>query len=135
MAAVAGAVFFLSERTRAVGAAAAAALLPTALAFGTASTTRMSSKMTEDQDKSNFDQLIKMLLDDMKLFKRLVRKSLNLLQGMELIHSGHVFAINSVTGGPMPSVPESYVLSTTQNNDQSRLSKGKKQFRVFLASA
>ena len=120
MAAVAGAVFFLSERTRAVGAAAAAALLPTALACGTASTTRLSNKISEDEDKSNFDNLIKRLLDDMQLFKKLVRKCLNLLQGMELIHAGHVFAINSVTGAPLASMP------TPLTNDvkESCLSKG-----------
>ena len=120
MAAVAGAVFFLSERTRAVGAAAAAALLPTALACGTASTTRLSNKISEDEEKSNFDNLIKRLLDDMQLFKKLVRKCLNLLQGMELIHAGHVFAINSVTGAPLASMP------TPLTNDvkESCLSKG-----------
>ena len=121
---MAGAVFFLSERTRAVGAAAAAALLPTALAFGTASTTRMSTKLSEDQEKSNFDHLIKRLLGDMQLFKKLVRKCLNLLQGMELIHAGHVFAINSVTGGPLPSMPLS---SVQRDQEQSSLSKGKRR--------
>ena len=128
MAAVAGAVFFLSERTRAVGAAAAAALLPTALAFGTASTTRVSTKMAEEQEKTNFDELIKILLDDMQLFKRLVRKCLNLLQGMELVHSGHVFAINSATGGPLPSMPACSALQKDQ--EQSRLSKG--NFYIFI---
>ena len=120
VAAVAGAVFFLSERTRAVGAAAAAALLPTAMAFGTASTTRISNKMTEEQEKSNFDELIKRLLGDMQLFKKLVRKCLNLLQGMELIHGGHVLAINSVTGGPSASIPA----GTTSEKEPSSLSKG-----------
>ena len=120
VAAVAGAVFFLSERTRAVGAAAAAALLPTAMAFGTASTTRISNKMTEEQEKSNFDELIKRLLGDMQLFKKLVRKCLNLLQGMELIHGGHVLAINSVTGGPSASIPA----GNTSEKEQSSLSKG-----------
>ena len=110
----------MSERTRAVGAAAAAALLPTALAFGTASTTRMSTKISEEQEKSNFDNLIKRLLGDMQLFKKLVRKCLNLLQGMELIHEGHLFAINATTGGPMASVP----MTTTQEKEQSSLSKG-----------
>ena len=109
----------MSERTRAVGAAAAAALLPTALAFGTASTTRISTKMTDEQEKSNFDNLIKRLLGDMQLFKKLVRKCLNLLQGMELIHAGHVFAINAATGGPMASVPLS-----SQEKEQSCISKG-----------
>ena len=110
----------MSERTRAVGAAAAAALLPTALAFGTASTTRMSTKLSDEQEKSNFDNLIKRLLGDMQLFKKLVRKCLNLLQGMELIHAGHLFAINSATGGPMASVP----MPTTHEKEQSCLSKG-----------
>ena len=118
---MAGAVFFLSERTRAVGAAAAAALLPTAMAFGTASTTRIATKMSEEEEKSNFDNLIKRLLGDMQLFKKLVRKCLNLLQGMELIHAGNVFAINSVTGAPMASVKA----HTSEDKEQSCLSKGK----------
>lgn len=118
----------MSERTRAVGAAAAAALLPTALAFGTASTTRMSTKISEEQEKSNFDNLIKRLLGDMQLFKKLVRKCLNLLQGMELIHAGHLFAINSVTGGPMASVP----MSTNQEKEQSCLSKGTVIFNITI---
>ena len=120
VAAVAGAVFFLSERTRAVGAAAAAALLPTALAFGTASTTRISTKMSEEEEKSNFDTLIKRLLGDMQLFKKLVRKCLNLLQGMELIHAGNMLAINSKTGAPMASVQA----HSSSDIEQSCLSKG-----------
>ena len=84
--------------------------------------------MSEEQEKSNFDELIKILLDDMKLFKRLVRKCLNLLQGMELVHSGHVFAINSATGGPLPSMSASLALQ--KDEKQSRLSKG----RNFLYS-
>lgn len=77
--------------------------------------------MSEDQEKSNFDNLIKRLLGDMQLFKKLVRKCLNLLQGMELIHAGHVFAINSVTGGPLSSMPAS---SVQKGQEQSCLSKG-----------
>ena len=111
----------MSERTRAVGAAAAAALLPTAMAFGTASTTRIATKMSEEEEKSNFDNLIKRLLGDMQLFKKLVRKCLNLLQGMELIHAGNVFAINSVTGAPMASVKA----NASEDKEQSCLSKGK----------
>ncbi len=41
------------------------------------------------------------LLGDMKLFKQLVRKSLNLLQGMELMQSGYVIGVSSATGGPV----------------------------------
>ena len=40
-------------------------------------------------------------MTDMKLFKQLVRKSLNLLQGMELMHSGYMFAVNTSTGAPV----------------------------------
>ena len=76
--------------------------------------------MSDEQEKIDFDNLIKRLLGDMQLFKKLVRKCLNLLQGMELIHAGHVFAINSATGGPMASVPA----SSTQEDEQSSLSKG-----------
>lgn len=34
----------------------------------------------------------------MKVFKQMVRKSLNLLHGMELMNSGYLFAINRSTG-------------------------------------
>ena len=54
------------------------------------------------KDSAEFQKLIEQLLTDMKLFKQLVRKSLNLLQGMELMHSGYMFAVNSSTGGPVP---------------------------------
>jgi hypothetical protein len=64
----------------------------------------------------------------MQLFKKLVRKCLNLLQGMELIHAGHLFAINSVTGGPMASVP----MSTNQEKEQSCLSKGTVIFNITI---
>ena len=58
------------------------------------------------KDSAEFQRLIEQLLTDMKLFKQLVRKSLNLLQGMELMHSGYMFAVNSSTGGPTAVSPE-----------------------------
>lgn len=62
-----------------------------------------SSKAKTDQDKEQFLKLIDLLLSDMKLFKQLVRKSLNLLQGMELMNAGYLFAVNKVTGAASTS--------------------------------
>ncbi len=52
-------------------------------------------------EKEQFEKLVDTMLTDMKQFKQLVRKSLNLLQGMELMQSGYVFGVNSATGGPV----------------------------------
>jgi len=96
VAAVAGAVYFLSERTR-VAATAAAALLPTALAAASSARTNSGGGGDKSQN-SDLEELVKVIIEDMQMFKRLARKSLNLLQGMEMVHSGHMFAINSATG-------------------------------------
>lgn len=96
LVAVAGTVLYLSERTRL--AATAAAILPTALAALSSARSSKSKSQAREQEQ-HFLQLIEQLLSDMKMFKQLVRKSLNLLQGMELMHSGYMFAVNSSTGG------------------------------------
>ena len=85
--------FILLQRTKAA-AAAAAALVPTALAAASTSTAADSS------NSASLEDLVKLLVEDMQMFKRLARKSLNLLQGMEMVHAGHMFAINSATGNP-----------------------------------
>ena len=86
--------FILFQRTKAA-AAAAAALVPTALAAASTSTAASDSS-----DSASLEDLVKLLVEDMQMFKRLARKSLNLLQGMEMVHAGHMFAINSATGNP-----------------------------------
>ncbi len=58
-------------------------------------------------EKEQFEHLVETLLSDMKLFKQLVRKSLNLLQGMELMQSGYVFGVSSATGGPVTTTTTS----------------------------
>ena len=110
VAAVAGAVLYLSEKAKA--ATAAAALLPTALAAMTS--VRIGSKVQQSQEMQHFHQLIELLLSDMKRFKQLVRKSLNLLQGMEMISSGNFLSVNPNTGATMVSAPTTS--SSSQNN-------------------
>ena len=129
VAAVAGAVFFLSERTKAA-ATAAAALLPTALAA--ASTARSSSSNVAAN--SDLESLVKILLEDMQMFKRLARKSLNLLQGMEMVHSGHMFAINSATGNPYTaSAVRSGAAQTPEEESATKLEKALSDRSAFPA--
>lgn len=101
VAAMAGAVLYLSERARA--ATAAAAILPTALAA--MSSVRINSKVSQTKEEEHFHKLISLLLADMKLFKQLVRKSLNLLQGMEMVSTGVTFSVNTETGGASSNQP------------------------------
>ena len=77
-------------------ATAAAALLPTAVAA--MSSVRISTKIQQDQQSEHFHKVIDLLLNDMKTFKRLVRKSLNLLQGMEMISGGSYLTVDPSTG-------------------------------------
>ena len=88
--------FILFQRTKAA-AAAAAALVPTALAAASTST---AAGAGDSSNNASLEDLVKLLVEDMQMFKRLARKSLNLLQGMEMVHAGHMFAINSATGNP-----------------------------------
>ena len=99
VAAVAGAVLYLSEKAKA--ATAAAALVPTALAAMTS--VRIGRKVQNDTDSEHFHQIIELLLSDMKRFKQLVRKSLNLLQGMEMITQGNFLSVDPATGASMVS--------------------------------
>ena len=101
-------MFFLSERTRL--AVTAAAILPSALA--TASSVRLgarcvvlitSSRSTnvccfhrvqQGKETKEFQDLVKQMLSDMKIFKQLLRKSLNLIQGMEMMNQVYFQDIN-----------------------------------------
>ncbi len=94
VAAVAGAVLYLSEKAKA--ATAAAAILPTAIAAMTS--VRIGTKVSQDKESEHFHSLIELLLGDMKQFKHLVRRSLNLLQGMEMVSSGHYLSVDPTTG-------------------------------------
>jgi hypothetical protein len=81
-----------------------AAVLPTALAaFSTARSTSYKSGGDGGGDREQFLKVVELLLSDMKHFKQMVRKSLNLLQGMELMNSGYLFAINKSTGAASTS--------------------------------
>ena len=91
LAAVAGAVFFFSERTRA--AVTAAAVLPTAMAA--ASSMRIGSKVSQSREAEEFKKMIKQMLGDMKQFKMVLRKSLNLIQGMEMMNQGYISSASS----------------------------------------
>ena len=119
VAAVAGAVLYLSEKAKA--ATAAAAILPTALAAMTS--VRIGSKVQQSQEEQHFHQLIELLLSDMKRFKQLVRKSLNLLQGMEMISSGNFLSVNPNTGATMVSTSPSCSTSQTTADDRNQLAQ------------
>ena len=103
LAAVAGTVMYLSERTRM--AATAAAVLPTAIAALVALRGSRGGKETGveviDKGDKQLEELVTQMLADMKLFRQLIRKTLNLLQGMELMHSGYTLAVNTSTGAPV----------------------------------
>merc|ERR1740128_855656 len=94
LAAVAGAVFFFSERTRA--AVTAAAVLPTAMAA--ASSMRIGSRVSQSREAEEFKKMIKQMLGDMKQFKMVLRKSLNLIQGMEMMNQGYISFASSIGG-------------------------------------
>ena len=105
LAAVAGTVMYLSERTRM--AATAAAVLPTAIAAlaalrgGTSGKGKATGEEVIDKGDKQLEELVAQMLADMKLFRQLIRKTLNLLQGMELMHSGYTLAVNTSTGAPV----------------------------------
>ena len=91
LAAVAGAVFFFSEKTRV--AVTAAAVLPSALA--TVSSLRIGAKVSQNREAEEFKEMVKQMLGDMKQFKMVLRKSLNLIQGMEMMNQGYMNAVSS----------------------------------------
>ena len=105
LAAVAGTVMYLSERTRM--AATAAAVLPTAIAAlaalrgSTGGKGKATGEEGIDKGDKQLEELVTQMLADMKLFRQLIRKTLNLLQGMELMHSGYTLAVNTSTGAPV----------------------------------
>lgn len=95
LAAVAGAVFFFSEKTRV--AVTAAAVLPSALA--TVSSLRIGAKVSQSRETEEFKEMVKQMLGDMKQFKVVLRKSLNLIQGMEMMNQGYMNALNGKQEG------------------------------------
>ena len=86
LAAVAGAVFFFSDRTRV--AVTAAAVLPSALA--TVSSLRIGTRVGHSREAEEFRNMVKKMLEDMQQFKVVLRKSLNLIQGMEMMNNGYM---------------------------------------------
>ena len=95
-----GIVYYLSERTKL--AAAMASIIPSTLAALSALRNAKNQPET-DLKEEEFQRLIDQLLTDMKEFKKLIRKSLNLLQGMEIISSGYLLYVNS-NGSPAEKV-------------------------------
>ena len=125
LAAVAGAVFFFSERTRA--AVTAAAVLPTALAA--ASSVRLGARVSQSQEAEEFKKMIKHMLSDMKKFKMILRKSLNLIQGMEMMNQGFI----SFTESFKHQQNGESEASTSSSSDESRLSKALCQRSSFIS--
>ena len=66
----------------------AAAVLPTAMAA--ASSLRIGSRVSQSREAEEFKRMIKQMLGDMKQFKMVLRKSLNLIQGMEMMNQGYI---------------------------------------------
>ena len=107
LAAVAGAVFFFSEKTRV--AVTAAAVLPSALA--TVSSLRIGAKVSQSLETEEFKEMVKQMLGDMKQFKMVLRKSLNLIQGMEMMNQGYMNALSNSEEGEGTSAGEESKLS------------------------
>merc|ERR1719189_2207392 len=87
---------------------------------------RIGSKVQNESDAEHFHQIIDLLLNDMKRFKQLVRKSLNLLQGMEMITQGNFLSVDPSTGASMVSSNQSH------NNSRSNSSSKDNRFAQSL---
>ena len=74
----------------------AAAVLPTAMAA--ASSLRIGSRVSQSREAEEFKRMIKQMLGDMKQFKMVLRKSLNLIQGMEMMNQGYISFASSFSG-------------------------------------
>uniref|UniRef100_A0A0K2TV03 Vezatin n=1 Tax=Lepeophtheirus salmonis TaxID=72036 RepID=A0A0K2TV03_LEPSM len=95
IAAVAGTLLLLSDRTK-MTAATIATLVPA----GIAALANGPVLFQRPKPSEQFLQVLSDLLEDMKLFKNLARKTLNLLKGMELLQTGAKLpSINSSHGG------------------------------------
>ena len=46
--------------------------------------------MSHSREAEEFKKMIKQMLGDMKQFKMVLRKSLNLIQGMEMMNQGYI---------------------------------------------
>ena len=77
-------------------AVTAAAVLPTAMAA--ASSMRIGSRVSQSREAEEFKKMIKQMLGDMKQFKMVLRKSLNLIQGMEMMNQGYISFASSFSG-------------------------------------
>ena len=77
-------------------AVTAAAVLPTAMAA--ASSMRIGSRVSQSREAEEFKKMIKQMLGDMKQFKMVLRKSLNLIQGMEMMNQGYISFASSIGG-------------------------------------
>ena len=74
----------------------AAAVLPSAMAA--ASSLRIGSRVSQSREAEEFKRMIKQMLGDMKQFKMVLRKSLNLIQGMEMMNQGYISFASSFSG-------------------------------------
>ena len=54
--------------------------------------------MSQSREAEEFKRMIKQMLGDMKQFKMVLRKSLNLIQGMEMMNQGYISFASSFSG-------------------------------------
>jgi hypothetical protein len=52
----------------------------------------------QGRETRHFRELVRQMLADMKIFKQLLRKSLNLIQGMEMMNQGYMSAVSGAGG-------------------------------------
>jgi hypothetical protein len=129
--AVAGAVLYLSEKAKA--ATAAAAILPAAMAAMTS--VRIGTKVNQDSESEHFHQIINLLLSDMKHFKQLVRKSLNLLQGMEMVSDGSYLSVDTSTGATSVAAGGARSYPTSEESKLARALGGRTTFPALRLAA
>jgi len=118
LAAAAATVMFLSERTRL--AATLCSVLPAAAAAASSAqnSSRKAAEVKEAlKDNDLFKEVVDGMLTDMNAFKQTVRKSLNLLQGMEHAQAGRVLTVNAATGAPVASA-HAYAAGPATANDK-----------------
>ena len=58
----------------------------------------MIIKVSQSREAEEFKRMIKQMLGDMKQFKMVLRKSLNLIQGMEMMNQGYISFASSLSG-------------------------------------
>ena len=57
-----------------------------------------NNKVSQSREAEEFKRMIKQMLGDMKQFKMVLRKSLNLIQGMEMMNQGYISFASSFRG-------------------------------------